>query len=187
MKRVVVAWGRFNPPTIGHQKLMDITKETAGGDDFFIYPTHSVGGKKDENGHKSNPLPADRKNYWLLKMFPQYRNNIVYDTSVKTIIHLFQKYQGDYDDIVLVAGDDQFEGYKEMVTKYNGKDYTYRNIDFVNAGKRDKTAKGAEGMSATKMRLAAAQANIVEFRNGMSNRLSESDIINIMKEVRDGL
>ena len=187
MKRVVVAWGRFNPPTIGHQKLMDITKQTAGGDPFFIYPTHSFGGKKDDNGFKSNPLPADRKHFWLSKMFPQYRNNIIYDTSIKTIIQLFQKYQEEYDDIVLVAGDDQFNDYVRMVTTYNNKEYTYRNIDFVNAGKRDAKAKGAEGMSATKMRLAAHQANIEEFKNGMSDKLTENDIINIMKEVRDGL
>ena len=187
MKRIVVAWGRFNPPTIGHQKLMDITKQTAGGDPFFIYPTHSFGGKKDDNGFKSNPLPADRKHFWLSKMFPQYRNNIIYDTSIKTIIQLFQKYQADYDDIVLVAGDDQYNDYVRMVTTYNNKEYTYRNIDFVNAGKRDKKAAGAEGMSATKMRYAAATMAIGEFSLGMPKTLNEDDIMKLMVEVVSGL
>ena len=187
MKRVVVAWGRFNPPTIGHQKLMDITKQTAGLDDFFIYPTHSFGGKKDDNGFKSNPLPADRKHFWLSKMFPQYRNNIIYDTSIKTIIQLFQKYQAEYDDIVLVAGDDQYNDYVKMVTTYNNKEYTYRNIEFVNAGKRNKEAGGAEGMSATKMRYAAATMNIGAFKKGMPSTLNDRDIKELMGEVVKGL
>jgi len=187
MKRVVVAWGRFNPPHMGHKKLMDIAKTTAGEDPFFIYPTHSFGGKKDDNGFKSNPLPADRKNYWLTKMFPEYRNNIIYDTSIKTIIQLFQKYQEEYDDIVLVAGDDQFNDYVRTITTYNNKEYTYRNIDFVNAGKRDAKAKGAEGMSATKMRLAAATMNIGAFKKAMPSTLNDRDIKELMGEVVNGL
>ena len=187
MKRVVVAWGRFNPPTIGHQKLMDITKATAGLDEFFIYPSHSHGGKKDDNGFKSNPLPSDRKSFWLKKMFPQYASRIVYDTSIRTIIQLFQRYQEEYDDIVLVAGDDQFNDYVRMITTYNGKEYTYRDIQFVNAGKRDPNAKGATGMSATKMRLAAATMNIGAFKKGMPSTLSDTDIKNLMGEVVKGL
>ena len=187
MKRIVVAWGRFNPPTIGHQKLMDMTKATAGRDEFFIYPSHSHGGKKDDNGFKSNPLPSDRKSFWLKKMFPQYASRIIYDTDIRTIIQLFQKYQGEYDDIVLVSGDDQFETYKKMITTYNGKEYTYRDIQFVNAGKRDPNAKGATGMSATKMRLAAATMAIAEFSSGMPKTLSEDDIMKLMVEVVGGL
>ena len=187
MKRVVVAWGRFNPPTIGHQKLMDMTKATAGGDEFFIYPSHSHGGKKDDNGFKSNPLPSDRKSFWLKKMFPQYASRIIYDTDIRTIIQLFQKYQGEYDDIVLVSGDDQFNDYVRMITTYNNKEYTYRDIQFVNAGKRDPNAKGATGMSATKMRLAAATMNIGAFKQGMPNTLTDADVDKLMTEVLKGL
>ena len=120
-------------------------------------------------------------------MFPQYSTNVVYDTNIKTIIQLFQKYQGEYDDIVLVAGDDQFEGYKSMVSKYNGVEYTYRTIEFVNAGKRNKAAGGAEGMSATKMRYAAATMNIGAFKKGMPSTLNDRDIKELMGEVVKGL
>ena len=71
--------------------------------------------------------------------------------------------------------------------RYNGKEYTYRDIQFVNAGKRDPNAKGATGMSATKMRLAAATMNIGAFKKGMPSTLSDTDIKNLMGEVVKGL
>ena len=112
MKRVVVAWGRFNPPTIGHEKLFNKVKEIAGQDDYFIYPTHTHKKPKD-------PLPCDVKVEYMKKMFPSHAKHIIYDTSVNTIIKLMQAYQGTYADLTLVAGSDRAVSYTHLTLPTN--------------------------------------------------------------------
>lgn len=187
MKRVVVGWGRFNPPTIGHGKLIQMIVDTANGDDWFLYPSHTHPGKKDSNNLPGDPLTADRKNYWLKKMFPNHASNIVYDPQVKTIIQLFQKFQQDYDEFILVCGDDQYRAYLGIQEKYNGVEFTYRSMNVINAGKRDPNAEGATGMSATKMRLAARNMDFISFRNGIPTTVSDIDCKKLRDEVRKGM
>jgi len=180
MKRVVVAWGRFNPPTIGHQKLIDTVARIAGRDDYFIYPTHTHKKPKD-------PLPCDVKVEYMKKMFPSHAKHIIYDTSVNTIIKLMQAYQGTYADLTLVAGSDRVPEYEKLIYKYNGVEYTYRKLEVVSAGQRDPDAEGASGMSASKMREAASEANVAAFRSGIPSALNDADMMKLMKAVRDGM
>ena len=95
MKRVVFAWGRFNPPTIGHEKLLQAVERIAAGDDFFIYPTHTQDKKK-------NPLDSKTKSDLMKKMFPSMSSNIVYEPNTKTIIQALQGLQGTYHDCCLL-------------------------------------------------------------------------------------
>lgn len=180
MKRVVVAWGRFNPPTIGHQKLIDAVAKIAGQDDYFIYPTHTHKKPKD-------PLPCDLKVEYMHKMFPTHAKHIIYDKSVNTIIKLLQTYQGTYADLTLVAGSDRVPQYETLLNKYNGVEYTYRKLEVVSAGERDPDADGASGMSASKMRVAASEANVAAFRSGIPSTLNDADMMKLMKAVRDGM
>lgn len=180
MKRVVVAWGRFNPPTIGHQKLIDAVAKIAGQDDYFIYPTHTHKKPKD-------PLPCDLKVDYMRKMFPTHAKHIIYDKSVNTIIKLLQTYQGTYADLTLVAGSDRVPQYETLLNKYNGVEYTYRKLEVVSAGERDPDADGASGMSASKMRAAASEANVAAFRSGIPSTLNDADMMKLMKAVRDGM
>ena len=180
MKRVVVAWGRFNPPTIGHQKLIDAVAKIAGQDDYFIYPTHTHKKPKD-------PLPCDLKVEYMRKMFPTHAKHIIYDKSVNTIIKLLQTYQGTYADLTLVAGSDRVPQYETLLNKYNGVEYTYRKLEVVSAGERDPDADGASGMSASKMRAAASEANVAAFRSGIPSTLNDADMMKLMKAVRDGM
>tara|TARA_Y100000004_G_scaffold36419_1_gene39104 strand:+ start:3240 stop:3791 length:552 start_codon:yes stop_codon:yes gene_type:complete len=180
MKRVVVAWGRFNPPTIGHQKLIDAVARIAGQDDYFIYPTHTHKKPKD-------PLPCDLKVEYMRKMFPSHAKHIIYDKSVNTIIKLLQTYQGTYADLTLVAGSDRVPQYETLLNKYNGVEYTYRKLEVVSAGERDPDADGASGMSASKMRAAASEANVAAFRSGIPSTLNDADMMKLMKAVRDGM
>ena len=113
MKRVVFAWGRFNPPTIGHEKLLQAVEKIAAGDDFLIYPTHTQDKKK-------NPLDSKTKSDLMKKMFPSMSSNIVYDPNTNTIIKALQTLQGTYHDCVLVAGSDRVSQYDAMISKYNG-------------------------------------------------------------------
>ena len=85
-------------------------------------------------------------------MFPSHAAHIIYNRDVNTIIKLLQEYQGTYTDLTLVAGSDRIPSYKALLDKYNGVEYTYRNLDVVSAGERDPDADGASGMSASKMR-----------------------------------
>jgi nicotinic acid mononucleotide adenylyltransferase len=180
MKRVVVAWGRFNPPTIGHQKLIDAVAKIAGQDDYFIYPTHTHKKPKD-------PLPCDLKVEYMKKMFPTHAKHIIYDKNVNTIIKLLQTYQGTYADLTLVAGSDRVPQYETLLNKYNGVEYTYRKLEVVSAGERDPDADGASGMSASKMRAAASEANVAAFRSGIPSTLNDADMMKLMKAVRDGM
>lgn len=180
MKRVVVAWGRFNPPTIGHQKLIDAVAKIAGQDDYFIYPTHTHKKPKD-------PLPCDLKVEYMRKMFPTHAKHIIYDKNVNTIIKLLQTYQGTYADLTLVAGSDRVPQYETLLNKYNGVEYTYRKLEVVSAGERDPDADGASGMSASKMRAAASEANVAAFRSGIPSTLNDADMMKLMKAVRDGM
>ena len=87
--RLVFTFGRFNPPTVGHEKLLNKVAEVAGDDDYLIFPSQTQ--KKDKN-----PLDSKTKSDYMKKMFPQHSDKIVYDTSLKTIINVLSRYQGDY-------------------------------------------------------------------------------------------
>ena len=178
MKRVVVAWGRFNPPTIGHEKLLKAVQSIAAGDDFFIYPTHTQDKKK-------NPLDSKTKSDLMKKMFPSMSGNIIYEPSTNTIIKALQGLQGKYKDCVLVAGSDRVQSYDTMISKYNGIEYTFRKLEVVSAGERDPDADGAEGMSASKMRAAAVQSDFKSFRAGMPSTISDTDCKKLMNQIRD--
>ena len=180
MSRVVVAWGRFNPPTIGHQKLIEAVAKIAKGDDYFIYPTHT-------NKKPKDPLPSDRKVEYMKKMFPTHASHIIYNKDINTIIKLLQEYQGTYTDLTLVAGSDRIPSYKALLDKYNGVEYTYRNLDVVSAGERDPDADGASGMSASKMRAAAKDGDFKSFRKGIADTLDDNEKMQLMMEVREGM
>jgi len=180
MSRVVVAWGRFNPPTIGHEKLIEAVAKIAGRDDYFIHPTLTQKVDKD-------PLAPALKVKYMKKMFPNHAKHIVYDKDMNTIIKMLQKYQGTYTELTLIAGSDRVPQYEALVNKYNGIEYTYKKIDVVSAGERDPDAEGASGMSASKMRAAAKEVRTKDFMSGIPDTLSVQEKLNLMADVREGM
>ena len=178
--RLVFTFGRFNPPTTGHEKLLNKVAEVAGDDDYLIFPSHTQ--KKD-----GNPLDSKTKSDYMKKMFPQHSEKIVYDTSLKTIINVLSKYQGDYMYATVVVGSDRVQQFNILTAKYNGKDYTFRGIDVISAGERDPDADGLTGMSASKMREAAKNKNMLLFYQGIPDTLSQKDKLNLMLDVRKGM
>ena len=181
LKRVVFCWGRMNPPHIGHEKMIEFTKERAGTDDWHVMVTHSEGGKK-------NPLPYDRKIYYLKKMFPDYAKNIYEGPASQTIIKVMQYLQPDYDHVVAVVGDDQFAWLSSMLPKQNGTDdYTFDKIEVLNAGKRKKGAIGAEGASSTLIKQHAEKVETRAFYNMLPDKLSASQKSDLMAAVRKGM
>ena len=181
MKRAVFTFGRFNPPTIGHEKLIKAVAKEAGSDDWFIIPSQTAGEKK-------NPLPYDVKTKYMKMMFPQYADHIddkaCCRTPVDVMKHLMMK---GYTDVVFVVGSDRL-GQFGFLQKNNRKDeYSFNTIEIVSAGERDPDAEGASGMSASKMRKAAKDVKTSDFMAGIPDSLSSKQKLELMKEVRKGM
>ena len=181
MKRAVFTFGRFNPPTIGHEKLIKAVAKEAGSDDWFIIPSQTAGEKK-------NPLPYDVKTKYMRLMFPQYADHIddkaCCRTPVDVMKHLMMK---EYTDVVFVVGSDRL-GQFGFLQKNNRKDeYSFNTIEIVSAGERDPDAEGASGMSASKMRKAAKDVKTSDFMAGIPDSLSSKQKLELMKEVRKGM
>ena len=152
----VMAFGRMNPPTIGHAKLVDAIKSQPG--DPFIFLSQSQKPKTD-------PLSFQDKLRYAKFFFP---NVTIGNPEVKTIIQALQKVESlGYQQLIYVAGSDRVQAFDELLNKYNGKDFTFKSIKVVSAGERDPDADGAEGMSASKMRQAAADNDIESFKQGV--------------------
>ena len=181
---VVVSFGRFNPPTIGHEKVIEKVKSVAGSAPFRVYPSHTVGPK--------DPLPHAKKVAYMRKMFPKYKKNIVADREAKTIIHIAEKlYKEGFDEMIMVAGGDRIKEFDTLLQRYNGKPdrkgkviFDFKSIKVVNAGERDPDAEGVTGMSASKMRAAASDSDFDSFKNGIPNTLNDRDKKKLYLDVR---
>ena len=155
-KVAVAAFGRMNPPTIGHEKLVDKVKSFEG--DHYIFLSQTV-------KPKDNPLPFDVKLEFAKKFFPGVN---VGHPSVRTPIQMLQMLEKlGYTDVIYVAGSDRVASFEKLFNDYNGKEYNFNSITVENAGERDPDADGAEGMSASKMRAAAAAGDLESFAQGV--------------------
>jgi hypothetical protein len=155
-KVAVAAFGRMNPPTIGHEKLVDKVKSFEG--DHYIFLSQTV-------KPKDNPLPFDVKLEFAKKFFPGVN---VGHPSVRTPIQMLQMLEKlGYTDVIYVAGSDRVASFEKLFNDYNGKEYNFNSITVENAGERDPDADGAEGMSASKMRAAAAAGDFEAFAQGV--------------------
>jgi nicotinic acid mononucleotide adenylyltransferase len=155
----VMAFGRMNPPTIGHAKLVDAVKSQPG--DPYIFLSQSQKPKTD-------PLAFADKLRYAKFFFPEVT---IGNPEVKTIIQALQKVAAlGYANLIYVAGSDRVASFEELINKYNGVEYNFKSIKVVSAGERDPDADGAEGMSASKMRAAAAAGDLESFKQGVPNQ-----------------
>lgn len=162
-RTAVMAFGRMNPPTIGHQKLVDKIKSLPG--DHYVFLSQSQKPKTD-------PLAFVDKLRYAKFFFP---NVTVGHPEVKTIIQAMQKLEElGYERIIYVAGSDRVDSFTKLLNQYNGQadksgniPYSFKLIQVVSAGERDPDADGAEGMSASKMRAAAAEGDLESFKQGV--------------------
>lgn len=180
-KKVVFTFGRFQPPTIGHGLLVTAVKHIAQkqGADHVIYASRS-------QDKKSNPLPVDRKVYYLKRMFPGAKF-VGANEQVRTFMEAAKELNKKYKNLVMVAGSDRVPEYKKLLEKYNGKDFHFDTIEVVSAGERDPDADGASGMSGTKMRDAAKKGDFDSFKRGLPSTLTTVDAKRLMNEIREGM
>ena len=177
MSKTVFAFGRMNPPTIGHQKLVDKVKSEAKkqGAMPHVYLSHTQNAKKDPLGY------ADKIKY-ARKAF----GSSVTKSRSKTIIQVLQELQKmGHTEVTLVAGSDRVGEFKTFLNKYNGKDYSFDKINVISAGQRDPDAEGAAGMSATKIRGLAQSGDLNGFSKGITSGLNARDKKAIYNKVRN--
>ena len=178
---VTVAFGRFNPPTIGHEKLMKAADKVAMGGPLKIYPSRTQDAKK-------NPLDPDMKISFMKKLFPDFEENIINDSGMKSIFNvLIAADEEGYDNVNIVVGADRQAEFENLATKYNGELYNFKDIRVVSAGIRDADAEGVEGMSASKMRKAVVDGNFKAFKTGTPKNIKDDDVQSIFNAVRSGM
>ena len=177
---LTLAFGRFNPPTVGHEKLLQMARKTAAGGDLKIYPSRTQDPKK-------NPLDADMKVSFMKKMFPDFDENIVNDDEMRSIFNVLQTADGEYKNVTIIVGSDRQSEFESLATKYNGELYNFDDIRVVSAGVRDADAEGVEGMSASKMRKAVVDDDFEAFKRGVPSSVKDADAQALYDAVRTGM
>ena len=178
---ITVVFGRFNPPTIGHEKLLQAAEKAAQGGDFKIYPSRTQDPKK-------NPLDPDMKVSYMRKMFPKYEEQIVNDSEMISIFNvLTTAYEDGYKNVNIIVGADRQAEFENLANKYNKDLYDFKQIRVISAGVRDADAEGVEGMSASKMRKAVMDDDFEAFKKGTPKGINDGETRTLFDAVRAGM
>ena len=181
---LTLAFGRFNPPTIGHEQLMNVARDAAKKDkdgQYLIFPSRTQDKKK-------NPLDPDTKISYMKRMYPDHADNIVNDPETKTIFDVLKMAHNDgYTNVRIIGGSDRVKEFDKLSGNYNGQLYAFDNIEVVSSGDRDPDAKGMEGMSASRMRLAAAESDFKTFREGLPPNIKRSEAKELFDVLRGAM
>jgi len=175
---LTVAFGRFNPPTTGHEKLLDTVASSSDEGDYIIVPSRSQDKKK-------NPLDPDTKVEIMRQMYPKHSERIVNDPANRTIFDVLKKAHMDgYAGVRIIGGGDRVKEFENLSSNYNGKLYQFDNLEVKSAGDRDPDAEGTEGMSASKQRKAAAEGDFASFRQGVPKSMDDKAAKQLYKTLR---
>ena len=181
---LTLAFGRFNPPHAGHQQLMDIAAASAEdeeGGEYIIVPSRSQDPKK-------NPLDPNIKVSVMRQMFPQHSENIVNDNANRTIFDVLKKAHNDgFTNVRIVAGQDRVKEFDKLSQNYNGQLYQFDNIEVASSGDRDPDSDGVEGLSSSRMRLAAAEGDFKTFRAGLPEGIGRKEAMEFFDTVRQSM
>jgi hypothetical protein len=163
-RTAVFTFGRCNPPTIGHEKLVQTVQNVAQANDAdsFIFLSQTQKKPKD-------PLSWQDKLKIFKMMFPSA--NVWEDPAIKTPFQALGELAEDYKNIILVVGDDRAEQFALGMGKY-AKEWDVENFSVVSAGGRDPNAEGVEGMSASKARSYVAAGDFPNFASSLPNTIS---------------
>ena len=178
---LTIAFGRFNPPTTGHEKLLNTVASSSDDNDYMIIPSRTQDKKK-------NPLDADTKVSVMQKMFPKHKDKIINDNNNKTIFDVLKKAHTDgYANVRILGGADRVKEFEKLTGNYNGKLYQFDNVEIKSAGDRDPDSDNVTGMSASKQRKAAAEGDIKTFMKGVPKSLSQKDAEELFKKIRTAM
>ena len=180
-RKIVFAFGRFQPPTAGHLLLINITKKLAAENkaDYVIFVSSTQDLSK-------NPLSLDKKMKYLKLLFPG-TNFIGVDKSGNQLINTLKSLDAKYKNVIMVAGSDRIPEYDRILTKYNGKDFNFDSVEVISAGERDPDSDTTNGISSTKMRDFAAKGNFDDFKLGLPGKIRDIDNRRLMNDLRSGM
>lgn len=186
---VVFAFGRMNPPTTGHEKLVKKVHELSKKHGAYHQVVLSASHDKDKN-----PLDAETKVKHAKRFFPHTNIRTASKTEPTLMHHAARLNKAGHDHLIMVAGSDRVEQYRKLLNTYNGKPdkkgnipYSFKKIDVVSAGHRDPDAESAEGMSASKMREHAKNKNFKQFRKGVPDHVSHEHAKELFHDVRKSM
>ena len=183
----IFTFGRFNPPTLGHEKLVIAVANVARreGGEYFVYPSHTQDAKK-------NPLNQTTKAKYMKIMFSKHKENIIISTGKTALEIASELHDKRYTNLVMVVGSDRVKEFQSLLDRYNGDDkvhgfYDFDTIKVVSAGERDPDAEGVSGMSASKMRQSAIEGDFKTFRSGIPSSLNDKDTKKMFNDIRKGM
>ena len=180
---LTIAFGRFNPPHLGHLQLMNTAANSVEGDKdaYMIVPSRS-------NDPKKNPLDPNTKVDMMKAMFPQHADNILNDTKARTIFDVLNAANNNgFANVKIVGGADRVKEFTKLANNYNGKLYDFDKVDVISSGERDPDAEGVEGLSASRMRLAASENDFKAFSKGLPKDLDKDSKKQIFNSVRSSM
>ena len=178
---LTVAFGRFNPPTTGHEKLLDTVASSSDDGDYIIVPSRSQDKKK-------NPLDPDTKISIMRQMYPNHSEKIVNDPQNRTIFDVLKKAHMDgYAGVRIIGGGDRVAEFEKLSNNYNGKLYAFDNVEVLSAGDRDPDGDDVSGMSASKQRKAAAEGDFASFRKGVPSSLNNKQARELYNTLRSAM
>jgi hypothetical protein len=176
----------MNPPTTGHEKLMDVLSKKSGNNPYKIYLTQTTDAKK-------NPLDFKYKVKTVRKFFPKHARNIMLNKKVRSVFDAAtEMYNEGFKNITMVVGSDRINEFNTLLKKYNGVKsrhglYNFNKINVISAGDRDPDADDISGMSASKMRSLANEGDFTQFSQGLPRNVSNTDAKKVYNEVRRGM
>ena len=179
---LTIAFGRFNPPTTGHEKLLDTVATSSDDGDYVIIPSRSQDKKK-------NPLDPDTKVSVMRQMFPKHSEKIVNDPTNRTIFDVLKRAHMDgYTNVRIIGGADRVKEFENLSGNYNNKLYAFDNIEVRSAGERDPDAEDdLTGMSASKQRKAAAEGDFKTFRKGVPSSMNDKQAKELYNTLRSAM
>ena len=185
-RAVYFGFGRMNPPTIGHGKVLDKLSQLAGSNPYRMYLSQSQDAKK-------NPLNYKEKIKISRKMFPKHARSIIMAPKLRNAMEIASAlYKEGFVKVVMVVGQDRLREFDVLLNKYNGKKarhgfYNFQDIKVISAGQRDPDAEGVEGMSASKMRKAAADNEYANFALGLPKTYGDKDSKKLFNTIRNSM
>ena len=185
-KTIYFTFGRMNPPTTGHEKLMNELSKKSGRNPYRVFLSQSTDNKK-------NPLDYNYKVKTVRKFFPKHARSVMLDKKVKNVFDAVTKlYDEGYKNINMVVGSDRTNEFKKLLEKYNGVKgrhglYKFNKINVISAGDRDPDADDVSGMSASKMRKLASDGDFTQFSQGLPRSVSNNEAKKVYNEVRKGM
>jgi hypothetical protein len=184
-KVVYFTFGRMNPPTIGHEKLLDVLSRKSSKNPYYVFLSQSTGPK--------DPLQYAQKVKHARKMFPKHARQILINKKIKTVFDaVTYLYNQGFKKVVMVVGSDRTREFEVLLNKYNGVKgrhgfYNFETIDIESAGERDPDSSGVSGMSASKQRENASNNDFTKFSQGVPKQMPNKDARRLFNDVRKGL